>query len=243
MCDHRTGLAAILLMLATGSSPISAQDASRETAIDPIEQLIFVPHDVGAPEVTEVGGVRGEHENFILRVLAPPRLARTANRSPTLFWFIDQATAATVQITLMDETSIAPLVETRLEDGAAAGVHAFSLAERGVALEPLTVYEWSVAIETAPDSPSREPLARTFLFYEPQGDGPALDVPPLERARAFAGDGYWYDALATITQGEGSATNDLAALRVNLLKQAGLTEAAVFERARFGQNRSTRTSK
>jgi hypothetical protein len=57
-------------------------------------------------------------------------------------------------------------------------------------------------------------------------------APPERRAALLAGDGIWYDALATLSEAIGARPDDarLRAQRLAILEQAGLGEAAAFER-------------
>ena len=65
-----------------------------------LEKVIFVPHDVGAPKVTEAGGVRGIGSAAKLQVLAPERLTLSLSPSPTLYWYVSKPTESPVRFTL-----------------------------------------------------------------------------------------------------------------------------------------------
>jgi hypothetical protein len=214
--------------------------AGKSSALD---ALVYVPHDYGAPEVTETAGARGggeaETELPNLLVLAPPKLARTLSTQPTLYWYLSGPSRVPVRLTLDDveATSPAPLLELDLGALPAAGVYATALADHGVRLEPGHRYEWSVALAVNPEAYSEERVAKTILATA-EAD-PALlariaEGPALARIEALATAGYWYDALDLLAQqiAAGDRSQPWRELRATLLEQeqVGLQAVAAFER-------------
>jgi hypothetical protein len=227
-----------------------------------ISGLVRVRHDFGAPEVTESGGTRGV--NLLappegdrdapdatasgalvalpdVLVLAPPRLAHSLWRQPTLYWYLSGPSIVPVRVTLIDfeAANPEPLLELDLGVVPAAGVYATSLAEHGVQLEPGHRYEWSVALQVNPDAYSEEPVAKT-IFAAAEAD-PALlpkvaGAPPLARVEALAAAGYWYDALDLLARqiAADDPSQPWRELLAGLLEQVGLQQVAAFERANRG---------
>ena len=207
----------------------------------PLDTLIYVPHDYGAPEVTETGGARAASEAGAklpsLFVLAPPKLARTLSAQPTLYWYVSGPSSAPLRLTVLDfeATSPEPLLELELDPVPAAGVYGASLAEHDVRLEQGRLYEWSVALEINQEGYSNEPVAKTLLAAR-EAD-PALltkiaDAPARARVEALAGAGYWYDALELLAQqiAADDTSQPWRELRASLLEQVGLQAVAGFER-------------
>jgi hypothetical protein len=218
----------------------SKTSAAKSSALD---TLVYVPHDYGAPEVTETGGARAASQAGTelpnLLVLAPPKLARTLSAQPTLYWYLSGPSHAPVRLTLDDIEAVSPEPLLQLDLGAvpAAGVYATSLKEHGIHLEPGHRYEWSVALEVNPEAYSEEPVAKT-IFATAEAD-PALlakiaDAPALARVEALAAAGYWYDALDLLAQqiAADDRSRPWRELRASLLEQepVGLHAVAAFER-------------
>ena len=212
--------------------------AAKSSALD---TLIYVPHDYGAPEVTETGGARGAGQAEAtlpdLLVLAPPRLARTLSAQPTLYWYVSGPSSVPLRLTLLDfeGTSPEPLLELELDPVPAAGVYGASLAEHDVRLEQGRLYEWSVALEINQDGYSNEPVAKTIMAAE--AADPALlakiaDAPALARIEALAAAGYWYDALDLLAQriAADDPSQPWRELLAGLLEQVGLQAVVAFER-------------
>jgi hypothetical protein len=206
-----------------------------------LETLVYVPHDYGAPEVTETGGARGSDQSETklpnLLVLAPPKLAATLSAQPTLYWYVSGPSSAPLRLTLLDfeGTSPEPLLELELDPVPSAGVYSASLAEHDVRLERGRLYEWSVALEVNQEGYSNEPVAKTVMAAK-EAD-PALlakiaDAPALARIEALAAAGYWYDALDLLAQQveTDDPSQPWRELRAGLLEQVGLQAVVAFER-------------
>jgi hypothetical protein len=186
--------------------------------------------DFGAARLHTV--VRGRAAKLpIVRVLAPPHVGATASASPTLYWFLSDSSSAPVEIVLIDDTSIEPLIEVRLDPPIAAGLHALDLALQGVSLQPSVSYRWLVAL--VPDEANRESdqvAAAGIRWTPPDADTERrLDEgPALERAHRQAQLGYWYDAFATVEAWRTAepASRRLVEYEAALLEQVDLPELA-----------------
>jgi hypothetical protein len=177
------------------------------------------------------GNTRGLPEAMpAVAVLAPDHLALTVSERPTLFWYLSAPTTARIELVVVDPRDARPVVEAVVA-GERAGIQAFSLAERGVRLEPGVAYEWSVAVVADPAQRSRdvvaggavqriEPSAALQSRLAGAGEG--------QRAVVLAAAGIWYDALAALSAGPDDAAS--RARRAAVLEQAGLPEVAAFER-------------
>lgn len=161
-------------------------------------------------------------------VLAPDHLGLTISERPTLYWYLSAPTAARIEVVVVDPRSATPVLDT-VVSGDRAGVQAVELAARGVRLEPGVAYEWSVAIVADPAQRSRDIVAggAVMRVAPPDALRGLAASPPERRAAALAAAGIWYDALAALS-GDGVARG----ARAVLLEQAGLADAAAFERSR-----------
>jgi hypothetical protein len=162
-----------------------------------------------------------------IRALAPEHVGATASPSPVLYWDLGGASDVPVELTLIDEEAPEPLLDARVEPPVAAGLHALSLADRGVRLDPDKTYLWYAAL--VPDEERRENdvASGAGVRYVPLGDGLAArleEAGPARRAHVLARAGYWYDAFATASgwlEVEPDAKR-LRAVRDALLEQVGL---------------------
>ncbi len=222
----RTALLALALAVAV---PALAQTT--------VETLVYRPPAGELKPRRVAGNVRGAmHEVPAVLVLAPDHLGLTVRERPTLLWFLSAPTTARIEIALVDPRRVEPLLDVAIE-GAPAGIHAVRLDDRALRLEPGVAYEWSVAIVIDPVQRSRDVVTAGAVMH--------VDAPPGVREPLAAGDagkridalaaaGIWYDALALLTEAIALRPGDTAlrAQRAALLEQAGLVQAAAFERQR-----------
>jgi Domain of Unknown Function (DUF928) len=181
------------------------------------------------------GNLRGLPEALpAVAVLAPDHLALTVSERPTLFWYLSRPTTARIELVVVDPRDARPVVEAVVA-GERAGIQSFSLAERGVRLEPGVAYEWSVAVVADPAQRSRdvvaggavqrvEPSAALRSRLAGAGEG--------GRAAVLAAEGIWYDALAALSEPLAARPGDagLRERRAAVLEQAGLPDVAASER-------------
>jgi hypothetical protein len=240
-----SGLVALGLLLADAAvaedkAADTQASASEEAIAESLKGLVFVPHDSGAPKVTDAGGVRSITILPKIELLAPESLARTLSSSPTLYWHISKAAPGPVHFTLAadDATSAAPLLQLDLDGIDKEGIYAVSLDDYGIALGEDQRYIWSVSLSSAEDGNTTDVAAQTMMLYSAAPDlAAALDqAPPDERAVRLAAEGYWYDAVEALSrQIEGDGALPWQDARARLLDQAGLLQAARFDRQSLAQ--------
>lgn len=166
-------------------------------------------------------------------VLAPrDHVGQTAEPSPTLYWFVSAPTSIPIELTLVDDEAIEPILQLRLPGPVAAGMHALALADLGVALPPDKLHRWFVALVHDPVRRSKDELAEGAIVRVAPTVPVASDPPTPTRTPAalreaalrFAAQGLWYDALDALELAlEASpGDRDLAADRQALLDQAKL---------------------
>lgn len=202
---------------------------------------VYRPPLRGAPERRIGGGTRGAQVSMVLQALVPQQTGLTVSAQPTLYWYISSVSTVRLQLTLIDEQSIEPLLELELQESVAPGIHPFSLAEHGIRLQPDTEYQWFVAIIPDPSQRSGDLLAGGVIERvtpPPQGLEQALAMAGKDRAAfVYAEHGFWYDALDAVSSrirrhpGEAGPR----AQRAALLEQVGLQEAARFDRQGAGK--------
>ncbi|MGI9499697.1 MAG: DUF928 domain-containing protein [Geminicoccaceae bacterium] len=239
---------AVLSTLAVTSGHAEEKAATAAEAPRPSEQkiaeslkkLIFVPHDVGAPEVTDAGGVRAISVLPKIELLAPQQVARALSPTPTLYWHVSKAVEGPVRFTLLvdNPTASTPLLEAEVDGIDQEGIYSISLEDHGLALENGKRYIWSIALSADNNNYSSAPVAQTMMEHETApGLTKTLDgALPETRAVRFAAEGYWYDAVDTLSDQIGrSLDKSWQAARARLLSQAGLPHAARFDLQRAGE--------
>ncbi len=210
-------------------APDPAPRAIQIAALLPSEAPQYAPGALAmGPSVRTDSVVRGAAgDGSAPQALAPAHVGRTASRSPTLYWLLPTATEQQVDVTLSAPDAAAPLLELTLPAPHAAGVHAISLAEHGVRLEPGIDYQWFVALVRDPERRSNDAVSGARIRYEPPTAELAerlAAAPPERTAHLYAEAGFWYDAFDQLSKwlaAEPGAAN-LRAHRDALLDQVGL---------------------
>jgi hypothetical protein len=163
----------------------------------------------------------------VLSVLAPDHTGLTAVEQPSLFWFISNPIALPLELTVMDPRRVQPLLEASLPAPRQGGIQRVRLSDHGVRLEPGVAYRWFIAVIADSGRRSRDILSGGAIER--------ADVPDPLRARLataqarekpalYAEGGYWYDALAAISDLIDGSPGDAAlqSQRQDMLRQIGL---------------------
>ena len=186
------------------AAPGAAADSAQRGEVAPPEfaPVMYVPPARGRARYTAAGATRGipDPEPLDVAVLAPEdHVALTTRAQPTLYWSVSEDTDARIDLTLVDESSIDPLLEWTVPSPVTRGIHALDLAEHGVSLETGKVYRWHVAVV-------RDARRRANDIFD-QGliertEAPAELVGSLAKAEnvfaPYARSGIWYDAMAEL---------------------------------------------
>lgn len=215
-------VSAALLMVA--ALPALAQD------------VVFVPASPEAPLRRVGGSSRGVALALpFVAVLAPEQAGTTLEEQPVLYWFASSPTPVHLELTLIDQHGVVPMVEKTLDGVQSAGVHAFSLRDAAIHLEPGMDYQWSVAL--VPDADERSADVMSQGVIQRVAPPPALatqlqSASGVQRAALLARAGIWYDAIDALSQAIAAQPGDTAlrAKRAELLAQVGLKEVAAYER-------------
>ena len=219
-------------------APPSAGSKARSTAI------LYVPPTRGSARHTAGAGTRGVGSGKArVAVLAPAdHVGLTTRASPTLYWNLSEASTTRIEITVVDDDAIEPVVGLSLPAPVAAGVHALDLQSLGVVLAPDKTYRWFVALVHDAHRRSRDELAEGTIeriavpvVLESEASGARAATARAElagrdgeiaalRAESLtaASSGLWYDALAALSSAlERDPSNPaLRADRSALLAQA-----------------------
>jgi hypothetical protein len=169
-----------------------------------------------------------------LSVLAPDHTGLTVQEQPSLYWYLSKSTTYPIDLTIIDNQTIRPLVEKRLSGPIQPGVQRVQLADFGLRLSPGVPYRWSVALVVDPENRSRDILAAGFIERVALPEVRRAQLAGAGKARApyiYAEAGLWYDSLAAISELIDAAPNDplLRKQRAALLEQVQLAEVAQYD--------------
>ena len=127
-------------------------------------------------------------------------MGQTASPQPSLYWYLAEppAEGTALELTLIDSTSIDPLLDVRLDRPTRAGIQRVRLAELGVALEPGQEYQWSIAVVPDPEDHSKDVVASGWIERVAPPDGMQAQVDaagPDGAASVYGAAGLWYETL------------------------------------------------
>jgi hypothetical protein len=228
--------------LVTGSAAeIKKRAASSSGLVRVGASFAYSPPMRGSASSGRVGGGTrgtGDGSSVTLEVLVPDHAGLTVSAQPTLYWFVSQRIASNAELTIVDDTSVDPLLELKLTPPIEAGIHALSLAEHGVQLKTGVPYQWFVAVVVDPDQRSYDVIAGGEIKRVAQQDDLANRVRSAGTQgapQAYAEAGIWYDALDGLSAQIDDRPNDagLRQQRAALLDQVGVPGAAEYERSRI----------
>ena len=213
----------------------SVQDAGVRTTQTVADLPVYRPPQRGAPAARVGGGTRGHGDaSTYIALITPPHTAYTTQAQPTLFWYLSKAVTTRLEFTLISDVEVQPMIDSTLNEGLPPGIHSLSLSDFGVTLEPGKSYQWSIALVQDPDQRSSDILSSGRIFYEKTSREieKRLRNSSLEQAvRIYAETGYWYDAIATLSELIGRNPEDVSLVRqrIALLQQADLPVVSAFE--------------
>jgi hypothetical protein len=208
----------------------SKQKEPAEKEVVPL--IVYIPPPRGTPRARVGAATRGVREDFPrLEVLAPDHVGLTLEAQPTLTWYISGLTDTRIDLALIDDESVKPLLEITLTHPVDPGVHALRLEDYGVSLESGTTYQWFVVLVPDSERRSNDIIAGGAIERVAPAEGLRRDLASAERSRIpglLATHGIWYDAIASLSDLMESdpADPELRRARAELLEQIGLQDVA-----------------
>ena len=190
--------------------------------------VVYVPPLRGAPSFRVVAATRGRSSRVFLATLAPDHAGWTTRAQPTLYWYVSEPVDGLVELTIVDDEAIDPLLEICLHGPLRAGVQAFDLEKQGITLTTGKGYLWSVSIIHDAEQRSKDTFAEGAITrVEPSASLEAsLEAAERdERPGLLAGAGFWYDAVDEISRlaaEDSPDANRWRRERVELLEQVGI---------------------
>jgi hypothetical protein len=207
----------------------STFDQSKQPVI-PIVVPIYKPPVSGAPGGRVGGGTRSGDQTFVLSVLAPNLTGLTAEDQPVLYWYLSKPLSSSIEFTINDG-STTPLLEKTLTPPFEPGLQRLRLSEFGVHLAAGKQYQWFVGLVSDSKRRSKDILAGATIERIERSAVPVIATDRVATARRHAEAGYWYDAIALLSeQIEATPADSIArSQRAALLQQVGLHEIADYD--------------
>lgn len=225
---------------ATGANVFSYLPPSRGAPVSRVgggsRGAAYLPPSRGAPASRVGGGSRGTGLTAIeLSVIAPEHTGLTTRSQPTLYWYLSEPVDARLDVTVIDDKKIDPLLEQVIGIPESGGVQSLDLATAGATLEPGIEYRWFVSL--TPDEKQRSSdivASGTIEYVKPDAalEKQIAGADKLAMARIYAEDGIWYDAVDSLSRAIQQNPGDvsLRAQRAALFEQVGLDDAAQYDR-------------
>jgi len=207
-----------------------------QKVVTPVGIPVYQPPLRGAPGGRIGGGTRGIGDEVLsLSVLAPNHAGLTAQEQPRLYWFISSVTKHPIEVTVILEHAIYPLLEKTIALPVRPGLHSIRLTDLDVHLSEAVPYRWFVAVVPDPERRSKDILASGIIERIELPEALRVKLSQADRTempRLYAESGIWYDALMAISELIEATPNDanLRNRRAALLEQVGLSEVAQYEK-------------
>ena len=205
----------------------------------PVGMIIYKPPRRGAPVGRVAGGTRGILDEYpsLLCVITPDHTALTIQDQPQLFWFLRELTNYPIELTIIEDQAIFPVLETRIDSPVQPGIQSIQLNDIGIHLKKDTVYKWFIAIVPDPNRRSKDVLAWGAVRYLEISDElkeKLLQFDKVITLNIYASAGIWYDAFAELSELIKTSVDniDLIRKRNALLEQIGLFEITKYEKNR-----------
>ena len=212
---------------------------TKKKKAQPVGMPIYKPPRRGAPVGRVAGGTRGILDEYpsLLCVITPDHTALTIKDQPELFWFLRELTNYPIELTIIEDQAIFPVLETRIDSPEQPGIQSIRLTDIGMHLKKDTVYKWFIAIVPDPNRRSKDVLAWGAVRYMEISDElkeKLLQFDKVTTLNIYASAGIWYDAFAELSELIQISVNDVDLIRKRnaLLEQIGLLEITKYEKNR-----------
>ncbi len=231
------GVLCMLTCISRGQAsdaPTGAPTTPPSTA--PARKVKYNVPSFGTPRTRAQHAGRGAEGKVLpkIDVLLPDHLAGTLRERPVLFWFISESTDLPCELKFSDD-QVKDQLWTRSQRVTQPGIMSVAWPD-DAGLKPDRKFIWGAILIVDAVDTDKNPQASGKLMRvaAPPGleQNLASATTPVQRFEILADAGLFCDALAEISDAIDANPNnrELRLLRADFLDQAGLTEAAEFER-------------
>jgi Domain of Unknown Function (DUF928) len=207
---------------------------SNNTTINPAQlRKVYIPPAKAAPRTTQGSvGSRGCEQSVpvSLHLFAPyDHVGQTTQGHPSFFWYVSGTPDVPMEFSLVEPNVPKPIYIAQIT-ASNGEVVKLSLPQNLPALETGKDYRWSVSLICNPLRRSNDVYARSWIERSQPSDNLshrlAFTQTEYERAIAYGQEGFWYDALAAITNAQAVKPQDrnVLDLRRAFLEQVGLNQ-------------------
>ena len=233
-------LAAVVLLPGFASLGLAAdtdKDAGQQTAAPVAKPMpLYKPPSRGAPASRVGGGTRGlAGDRPTLVVLAPDHTGLTVLEQPTLYWYLSKPARMRLEISIINDEAIDPVLEETISSPKAAGIQSYNLANNDIKLKTGVEYRWFVALVPDETQRSNDIIAGGTIMRV--NEDPAMkeklaaSKSMSDKAIILAENSIWYDAIDAISTAiEEQDSPQLHEIRAAMLEQVGLKDVAEEDR-------------
>ena len=202
------------------------------------------PAGLGTPKRTQGGGSRGCNQalptSFTLLVPADD-MGLTSVAHPTFVWYVTGDPTKSMKFSLTEPGHNRPLWSQEVSRQK-SGINSLALPENAPELVPGKRYRWTLSLLCNNKRSIENSSARGWVQRSPGGVEPskvsAINISTIDQAQLLAHAGFWYDAVAVLSQMHIAGPQDqrVAQSLITLLDQGGLKQVAEQERKRLNPN-------
>lgn len=183
---------------------------------------------------TTIQTIPKECTSTVPTLLVPQNhLGLTTSSNPTFLWYLPNQNVEVMMFEIRKAGEKEPIYAEQLQPS--VGIIQLQLPKDKVTLEVGTEYIWSVAVPCISEGKRRKlsveaGIKRVALSEQLTGQLSQATTPQ-QKARVFAQQGYWYDALETLSNAYTANSNQSTYADIlSLLDQVGLSEITKKER-------------
>lgn len=218
--------------------PLSAMVGQTTASANSSGSVVFKPN--GSPRTTTGGASRGvcslasgetaENKKPAIALIPNTDAELTTQAHPMIFLYVPDAAIASAELSLWDQNQKG-LYQTNISLSGRSGIVGIKLPDAAPSLEVGNRYKWSLALICDRAQRSRDVVVEgwiertqlTSTLEEQIGT-----VEPLQRARLYAQNRIWYEALETLAELRRDRPEDtsIATEWQNLLQSVGLQDVA-----------------
>lgn len=204
----------------------------------PAEGVTFKPK--GSPQKTAAGASRGiclssippsqrkiPQSNFAA-LIPSTEVELTASVSPTILVNVPESEARQVELTLWDEDGKG-IYQTNVAITGEPGIVSFKFPSAFGSLDVGKKYKWNAALICDRNERQRDVVLEGFLQRVEVSSAlkrKLESAEPLQKAKLYAANGFWYDTVATLAEVKRSRPQDTLIVSEwqELLQSVGLTK-------------------
>lgn len=150
------------------------------------------------------GGCSGKADGGLTALAPVSYTGQTISTHPTFLWFVGDTQAYPLEFRLYQVTNSKRRLLQKTLLKSQPGLMQVSLPKNQPALLPGQIYSWQVILTCNPNHPSADSVAGATMQVIPLPSALRSQLTtaksPLERANLYARSGYWYDAIAEVSQ-------------------------------------------